>query len=81
MSVMQNLIDKVDNIILCGALGFYFLQKRGVQVGEVKIDLEGVEFPEELLQHPKIILPEDAIIAKEFSYRSHQIHIKEENIE
>ena len=67
VSVMKNLITKVDTILVAGALGFYFLQQRGVKVGEVNIDLEGVEFPEELIDHDKLILPEDAVIAQEFS--------------
>ena len=38
-----------------------------MQVGDIKIDLEGAQFPDKLVNHEKLVLPEDAVIAQEFS--------------
>ena len=63
INTIKNLIGKVDKILMAGGVGFLFLKKSGIDVGNTKVDIEGIEFPDELIHNEKIILPVDAIIA------------------
>ena len=69
ISVIENLIEKADKILICGAMAFTFYKALGYEVGISKCELDFVDFAKGLLEKAqgKIVLPCDAVAVKEFS--------------
>ncbi len=68
ISVIENLLDKADKIVICGAMAYTFYKALGYEVGTSKCELDFVEYAKGLLAkaQDKIILPIDTVVAKEF---------------
>ncbi len=70
LNAIANLIDRVDMILVAGALAFTLLKQFGREVGKTKTDTEGLAGFEDLLpkikDNPKVILPVDAVLADRF---------------
>ena len=69
ISVIENLINKADKILICGAMAFTFYKALGYEVGTSKCELDFVDFAKGLLEKAqgKIVLPNDCVAVKEFS--------------
>lgn len=69
ISVIENLINKADKILVCGAMAYTFYKALGYEVGTSKCENDFVEFAKGLLEkaNGKIILPIDTVVVKEFS--------------
>lgn len=69
ISVIENLINKADKILICGAMAYTFYKALGYEIGTSKCEKEFVDFAKGLLEkaNGKIILPCDTVVAKEFS--------------
>ena len=65
IGIISNLIEKVDNIIIVGAMAFTFLKAKGINVGKSLIDEENIEYSKNLLDKysDKIILPIDVYVS------------------
>lgn len=73
IKLISNLIDKVDGIIIGGAMAYTFLVAQGFNVGASKVDEAKIEYAKLLLEKAtnkkvKIYLPVDHLTAKEFSF-------------
>ncbi len=73
IKLISNLIDKVDGIIIGGAMAYTFLVAQGHNMGASKVDEAKVEYAKLLLEKAsnkkvKIYLPIDHLVAKEFSF-------------
>lgn len=68
ISVIENLLNKADKIIICGAMAYTFYKALGYEVGTSKCELDFVDYAKGLLEKAqnKIILPVDTVVAKEF---------------
>lgn len=70
LSAIENLLDKADKILVAGALGFTLLEHFGKNMGLTKTDKEGLDkfkaTLDKLKDNPKVWLPTDAVLAKEF---------------
>ena len=66
ISVIENLINKADKIMICGAMAFTFFKALGYEVGLSKCELDYVDFAKGLLEKAqgKIILPADSVSVK-----------------
>lgn len=69
IGVLDNLIDKVDTIIIGGAMAFTFLKAQGKQVGKSLVEADRMDYCKELMEkatkhNVKIILPKDVVCAK-----------------
>lgn len=69
--VIENLLDKVDTLIIGGGMAFTFLKAQGIAVGKSLVESDRVELSAELLAKAskrgvKVLLPIDHVIAKEF---------------
>ncbi|MFC1648738.1 phosphoglycerate kinase [Nanoarchaeota archaeon] len=62
--VIENLLEKVDYILIGGAMMFTFYKAKGWEIGESLLDNEQLRKAKKLMQNKKIILPTDVIIAK-----------------
>jgi phosphoglycerate kinase len=69
--IIQNLIEKVDNLLIGGGMAFTFLKALGYSIGKSLCEEDRLEASKEILQKAKklninILLPLDVIAAKEF---------------
>ena len=72
IKVIENLLDKVDTLIIGGGMAFPFLKAMGLGVGQSLLEEEGIEIATDLLAKSKekgvkILLPLDVVCATEFS--------------
>ena len=69
ISVIENLLNKADKILICGAMAYTFYKAQGLEVGKSRCELDFVDFAKGLLDKAqgKIVLPNDAVVAKEFA--------------
>ena len=71
IGVIENLINKVDSIIIVGGMAFTFLKAQGHEVGTSLLEEDKVPLAKELIEKAKekginLILPVDIVVAKEF---------------
>ncbi len=72
IAVVENMLDKVDTMLIGGGMAFTFLKAQGKEIGKSLCETEKLNFAKEMLERAKskgvkIILPTDAVVAKEFS--------------
>ena len=71
IELIENLLDKGDNILIGGAMMFTFLKAEGLSVGKSLVENKKLELAKGLLNKTKrkkvqFVLPKDTIVAKEF---------------
>lgn len=69
IGVIENLLVKADKVLVGGAMMFTFLKALGKNTGTSLVEEDKVELAKELLakSNGKLILPIDAVVAKEFN--------------
>ena len=82
ITVIENILPKVDNLIIGGGMAFTFIKAQGGQIGNSIVEDDKLQLALEILQKAdqqgvKVYLPVDAIIADEFS---NDANTKEVNI-
>lgn len=70
--VIENLLTKVDTLIIGGGMAFTFLKAKGYEIGKSILDAERIGLAADLMKKAeekgvKFVLPVDVIAAKEFS--------------
>ena len=70
--VIENLIDKVDRLIIGGGMMFTFLKAQGKEIGDSMLDSESLDFVTRILQEKgdKIALPVDCLISDSFDFKT-----------
>jgi len=68
IGLIQNLLNKVDSILIGGAMAYTFLKAQGIAIGKSRVEDDKVELAKELLAEAerkgvKILLPSDHIVA------------------
>lgn len=71
IGVIENLLDKGDQLIIGGGMAYTFLKARGLSVGNSIVELDKLDLAKELLQEASnrnltIHLPLDHVIGREF---------------
>ena len=71
LSVIENLLNKADTLIIGGGMAYTFLAAKGYGVGTSLLDSEKIDYCRDMLQKAeekgvKILLPIDCTIAKNF---------------
>lgn len=69
IAVIDNLMPKVDGLIVGGGMCFTFLKAKGYEIGKSLLDESNIEFAKHVLgEHgSKILLPDDVVVASELS--------------
>ena len=72
IGVIENLLDKVDTILIGGGMAFTFFKALGYETGKSILEADKVELAGEVLRKAeakgvKILLPVDTVVAQEFS--------------
>ena len=71
LNVINNLLEKVDTLIIGGGMAYTFLAAKGYSIGTSLFDAEKVDYCRDMMAKAaekgvKLLLPVDTVIAKEF---------------
>jgi len=85
IKVIENLLTKVDTLIIGGGMAYTFLKALGYEVGNSLVEADKIEYAKEMLDNAKakgvsMMLPVDHIVATEFSKDAQPIVTEDENI-
>ncbi|WP_100373984.1 phosphoglycerate kinase [Bacillus sp. FJAT-45037] len=72
IGVIDNLLDKVDNLIIGGGLAYTFIKAQGHEVGKSLLEEDKIDLAKTFMAKAKekgvnFYMPEDAIVADDFS--------------
>src|SRR5690625_472000 len=72
IGVIENLLDKVDNLIIGGGLAYTFVKALGHEIGKSLLEEDKIELAKEYMTKAKekgvqFVMPEDVIVADDFS--------------
>lgn len=72
INVINNLLDKVDTLIIGGGMAYTFLKAKGYEIGDSICEEDKIDLAKELMEKAKhkgvnLLLPIDTVVAKEFS--------------
>lgn len=72
IGVIDNLLDKVDNLIIGGGLSFTFVKAQGYEIGKSLLEEDKIDLARSFIEKAKekgvnLYMPIDAVVAKEFS--------------
>ncbi len=72
ISVINNLLDKVDILIIGGGMAYTFMKAMGYEVGNSLLEADYIDYAKEMLEKAKtkgvkLLTPIDTVVAKEFS--------------
>jgi 3-phosphoglycerate kinase len=68
IAVIENLLPKVDKLLIGGAMAYTFYKANGLEIGKSILDESSLDFCRRVLKegHGKIELPSDTVVASEF---------------
>ena len=69
IGLIENLVTKVDKLVIGGGMAFTFLKAKGINVGKSIVDVDNIDFCKRVLNEysDKILLPVDVHVTSEFS--------------
>lgn len=72
IGVIENLLSKVDNLIIGGGLAYTFIKAKGLEIGKSLLEEDKIELAESYLRQAeesgvRIYLPVDVVVVDEFS--------------
>ena len=72
IKVINSLIDKCDNLIICGGMAYTFLASQGIETGKSIMEADWIDKAKEMLAKAeakgvKILLPVDIVVADDFA--------------
>ncbi|WAA11941.1 phosphoglycerate kinase [Fervidibacillus halotolerans] len=72
IGVIENLLDKVDNLIIGGGLAYTFVKAKGYEIGQSLLEEDKIELAKSFMKKAdekgvKFYMPVDAVVAKEFA--------------
>ena len=85
ITVIENLLNKVDALLIGGGMMFTFYKAMGLEIGKSILDEEHIEVAASLIKKAeekgvKLLLPLDTVCAKEFSNDSETAIVKRDEI-
>lgn len=85
IAVLTNLLDKVDTLLIGGAMMFTFVKAQGGETGNSLVEEDKIEIAKEIIakaeeKNVKLILPVDTIAAEEMNENSNAIICKPNEI-
>jgi phosphoglycerate kinase len=71
LNVINNLLEKVDTLIIGGGMAFTFLKAKGYEIGQSLLDESKIDYCKDMMKKAeekgvKLLLPVDSVIVKEF---------------
>jgi len=86
ISVINNLLDKVDTLIIGGGMAYTFMKSLGEEVGDSLLEADYVEYAKEMMEKAeakgvKLLIPVDTVVAKDFANDAEHKTVKRGGIE
>ena len=86
IGVIENLLSKVDSIIIGGGMTYTFYKAKGLPIGKSLVEEDKIELAKSLLAKAqakgvKILLPVDSVVSQEFNNESPHKTVVEDGIE
>ncbi|WP_445664793.1 phosphoglycerate kinase [Fodinibius sp. AD559] len=86
IGVIENLLDKVDSILVGGGMTYTFYKAKGLPIGDSLVEDDKVDLAKELMQKAdekgvNFVLPVDSVAAKEFKNDAEHKVVDEDGIE
>ncbi len=83
ISVIENLLDKVDKLIIGGGMAYTFMAAKGQEVGDSLLEKDYIDYAKEMMAKAgdKLLLPIDTVVAKEFANDAESKVVSEGGIE
>ncbi|MCT4583973.1 MAG: phosphoglycerate kinase [Peptostreptococcaceae bacterium] len=86
INVINNLLEKVDTLVIGGGMAYTFLKAQGYSIGKSLVEEDKVEYAKEMIEKAKaksvdLLLPIDNVVAAEFSKDAAPIKTDDQNIE
>ncbi len=71
ISVINNLLEKVDTLIIGGGMAYTFMKAKGEEVGDSLLEADYVDYAAEMMEKAekkgvKLLIPVDTVVAKAF---------------
>ncbi len=69
ISVIENLLDKVDKLIIGGGMAYTFMAAKGYEVGDSLLEADYIDYAKKMMEKAgdKLLLPIDTVVAQEFN--------------
>lgn len=72
ISVIENLLDKVDTLIIGGGMAYTFMKALGEEIGKSLLEADYVDYAKKMMEkaeknNVKLLIPVDTVVAQEFS--------------
>lgn len=85
ISVIENLLNKVDTLIIGGGMAYTFYKAMGLEIGTSILDAESIDLAAELLKKAeakgvKMLIPVDVVCAKEFKNETEMLTCSREDM-
>jgi phosphoglycerate kinase len=86
LNAIKNMLEKVaDKVLVAGALAYSLRKAQGYKTGSTKVDEEGLtemaDIVKEVVSNPKLLLPDDAIVADNFAENANKKTVAVDKIE
>ena len=86
ISVINNLLEKVDTLLIGGGMAYTFFKAEGLNIGSSLCEDDKLDLAKELIEkakkkNVKLLLPIDVVVAKEFSSDAESKVVKVDEIE
>lgn len=86
IGVIENLLDKVDSIIIGGGMTYTFYKAKDIPIGDSLVEEDKIDLAGELISKAEekgidLLLPVDSVVAKEFKNDTEHKTVGEDGIE
>ncbi len=83
ISVIENLLDKVDKLIIGGGMAYTFMAAKGQEVGDSLLEKDYIDYAKEMMEKAgdKLLLPIDTVVATAFANDAESKVVPEGGIE
>lgn len=86
INVINNLLEKVDTLIIGGGMSYTFLKAQGYSIGNSLVEEDKIEYAKEMIEKAKekgvkLLLPVDNVVADKFDVNAEAIVTDDQNIQ
>ncbi len=86
ISVINNLLEKVDTLIIGGGMAYTFMAAKGMGVGDSLLESDYIDYAKEMMEKAankgvKLLIPVDTVVAKDFDNNAESKIVPEGGIE
>lgn len=85
IGVIENLLDKVDTLLIGGGMAYTFLKAQGYEIGKSLLEEDKLDLAKSLIKKAeekgvKLLLPVDSVVAIEFAADAQHKEVKNEDM-